>query len=110
MVTDQPIAWEPVHTFVGRLLAGRSTTIIAGTPEWIALDHDDPAKTDALITAGSRWVLEHQLDQLDEQRAAAKAAAIEISTARDWSAVAKRIRDRDQFYREHPDLRRKKVS
>lgn len=109
-MTDQPITWDPVREYVYRVLGGRTTTIIAGTPEWIALDDNDPAKTDALITAGSRWVLEHQLDQLDEQRAAAKAAAIEISEARDWSAVAKRIRDRDAFYREHPDLRRKKVS
>lgn len=104
------ITWGPVRDFVRRVLGGRHTTIVAGTPEWIALPDDDPAKTIAVLTAGSRWVLEHQLDQLDEQRAAAKAAAIEISEARDWAVVAKRIRDRDAFYREHPDLRRKKVS
>ena len=34
----------------------------------------------------------------------------DVSEARDWAVVAKRIRDRDAFYREHPDLRRKKVS
>lgn len=110
MDDKEAITWDPVRDFVCRVLGGRATTIIAGTEAWAALDDDDPAKTDALITAGSRWVLEHQLDQLDEQRAAAKAAAIEISEARDWAVVAKRIRDRDAFYREHPDLRRKKVS
>lgn len=105
-----PINWQPVHTFVGRLLAGRTTTIIAGTEEWIALPDDDPAKTIALLTAGSRWCLEQNLEELDQHRAAKKAAAIEIATALDWTRVAKRIRDRDAYYKAHPDLRRKKVS
>lgn len=109
MTTDH-ITWEPVHAFVGRLLAGRTTTIIAGTDEWNALPDNDPAKVLAVLTAGSRWCLEQALDQLDERRATAKQAAVDISEARDWAAVAKYIRDRDQFYREHPDLRRKKVS
>ena len=102
-----PINWQPVHTFVGRLLAGRTTTIIAGTEEWIALPDDDPAKTIALLTAGSRWCLETELDQIDLRRAAAKAAAVDLAQARDWSAVAQRIRDRDAFYKANPDLARK---
>lgn len=105
--TDEPVAWEPVHAFVGRLLAGRHTTIICGTPEWIALDDDDPRKTTALIAAGNRWVLEQSLAQIDQRRIAAKHAAIDIAEARDWARVAKGIRDRDAFYREHPDLKRK---
>lgn len=109
-MTDQPITWEPVHTFVGRLLAGRSTTIICGTPDWIQLDDDDPAKVAALLQAGSRWCLEMEIAQIEQQRLDAKASAIDISQARDWAAVAQRIRDRDAFYRDHPDLRRKKVS
>lgn len=104
------VSWEPVHTFVGRLLAGRHTTIIAGTPEWCELPDEDPAKLVALITAGSRWALEAELEELDRRRNAAKHAAIEVATALDWTRVAKRIRDRDQFYRDNPDLRRKKVS
>ncbi len=104
------VSWEPVHTFVGRLLAGRHTTIVAGTPEWIALPDDAPAKLLAVLTAGSRWCLETELDQIDQRRIAAKTAAIEVATALDWTRVAKRIRDRDQFYRDNPDLRRKKVS
>lgn len=109
-MTDRLITWEPVHAFVGRLLAGRTTHITAGTPEWIALDDDDPRKTTAVLIAGSRWALEQSLDQLDDRRAAAKEAAVDIAEARDWAVVAQRIRDRDAFYREHPDLRRKKVS
>lgn len=102
-----PIAWNPVRDFVYRVLGGRTTTIIAGTPEWIALDDDDPRKTTAVLIAGSRWALEQELDEIHWQRGALKRAAEEVSAARDWAAVAKRIRDRDQFYREHPDLRRK---
>lgn len=104
------ITWGPVRDFVRRVLGGRHTTIVAGTPEWIALPDDDPAKLIALLIAGSRWCLERNLEELDQQRADLKASAIDISQARDWAAVAQRIRDRDQFYREHPDLRRKKVS
>ena len=109
-MTDHPITWNPVRDFVYRVLGGRTTTIIAGTPEWIALDDDDPRKTTAVLIAGSRWALEQSLDQLDDRRAAAKEAAVDIAEARDWAVVAQRIRDRDAFYREHPDLRRKKVS
>lgn len=107
MTDRQPITWEPVHAYVGRLLAGRTTTITAGTPEWTALPDDDPAKWISILTAGSRWALEQSLDQLDDRRAAAKEAAVDIAEARDWARVAQRIRDRDQWYRDNPDLRRK---
>lgn len=101
------VSWEPVHAYVGRLLAGRHTTITAGTPEWIALPDDDPAKLLAVLTAASRWCLETELDQIDQRRINAKHAAIEVATALDWTRVAKRIRDRDAYYRDNPDLRRK---
>lgn len=106
-MTSTPITWGPVRDFVHRVLGGRHTTIIVGTPEWIALPDDDPAKTIAVLTAGSRWVLEQELDQLDNRRAATKDAATEIASALDWARVAKRIRDRDQWRRDHPDLNRK---
>ncbi|MGV9481752.1 DUF2742 domain-containing protein [Gordonia aichiensis] len=102
-----PIAWNPVRDFVYRVLGGRTTTIIAGTPEWIALDDDDPRKTTAVLIAGSRWAHEQELDEIHWQRGALKRAAEEVSAARDWAAVAQRIRDRDQWYRDNPDLRRK---
>lgn len=107
MVTDQPITWDPVRDFVYRVLGGHTTMIIAGTPEWIALPDDDPAKTIAVLTAGSRWCLETELDQIDQRRINAKHAAIDLSQARVWSAVAQRIRDRDAFYKANPDLKRK---
>ncbi|OPX17039.1 hypothetical protein B1964_01750 [Gordonia sp. i37] len=70
----------------------------AGSTAWIALDDDDPRKAAALLVAGSRWVLEQELDRLDAEREASKAAAIEIAQARDWARVAQRIRGRDAAY------------
>lgn len=108
-MTEQ-ISWKPVHSFVRRLLAGRGTTIIAGTPEWSALLDDDPRKLAAILTAGSRWCLEIELGQIHARAAAEKDAAVDISTALPWAQVARRIADRDAFYRAHPDLKRKKAS
>ena len=71
---------------------------IAGSTAWIALGDDDPRKSAALLVAGSRWVLEQELDRLDAERAQSKAAAVEIAQARDWARVAQRIRGRDAAY------------
>ena len=104
---SSPISWGPVHRMVGRLLAGRSTFIVAGSPEWCALDDDDPQKTAALLIAADRWALDQERLHLEHQRIAAKEAAIEISAAKVWSQIARRIRDRNDFYNTNPDLRRR---
>lgn len=104
---DSPISWEPVHHFVGRLLAGRSTAILPGTPEWCALDDNDPRKTVALLIAADRWALDQERLHLEHQRIAAKDAALQISAEKDWAAVARQIRERNDFYNTHPDLRRR---
>ena len=88
------VDWTAVRDFLYRRPVGR-THIIAGTPEWCELPDDDPRKVTALIIAGSRWVLEEEIAELQARRDAEKAAAIEIAAARDWVAVARRIRDRD---------------
>lgn len=54
----------------------------------------DRAQLNALLTAGVRAVLEQELEALDARRRAVKAAAVEVSEAVDWSAQARRIRDR----------------
>ena len=55
----------------------------------------DRAMFCALLTAGVRGCLEQELDALEDKRDAMKAAAVEVSQAADWSAVAQRIRRRD---------------
>lgn len=109
-MTSTPIAWDPVRDFTYRVLGGRTTTITCGSAEWCDLPDEHPDKIVALLIAGSRWCLETELDQIDQRRIDAKHAAIEVATALDWTRVAKRIRDRDRFYRNNIDLRRKKVS
>lgn len=91
------VDWDAVRTFVCRVLVGvtRTGLPVAGTAEWSALGDDDPRKLAAVLCAGSRWVLEAEIAELQARRDAEKAAAIEIAAARDWVAVARRIRDRD---------------
>ncbi|OBA31643.1 MULTISPECIES: DUF2742 domain-containing protein [Gordonia] len=59
----------------------------------------DRAMFCALLTAGVRGCLEQELDALEDSRNAMKDAALAISQAADWNAVAKRLRDRDAAIR-----------
>lgn len=103
---DKELDWSAVRDFLYRRPVVPTTTTIskpvvlptAGTPAWAALDDDDPRKSAALIVAGSRWVLEHNLELLDDERFARKAAAVEIAQAKDWARVAQQIRGRDAAY------------
>jgi len=101
------VNWEAVRDFVYRLPARPNTTIIAGSPEWCALDDDDPAKLAALITAGSRWVLEEEIDQLARRRQAQKDMALGLLETLPWAQICKQIEQRDEFYRKNADLKRR---
>ncbi len=59
----------------------------------------DRADFNALLTAGVRDVLMQELDALADRREAEKSAAIEVSGAANWAAVANRIRNRDNAIR-----------
>ncbi|WP_062393925.1 DUF2742 domain-containing protein [Gordonia phthalatica] len=102
------VNWDAVHPYVRRVLGGKYGSVpILGTTEWQQLEDDDPAKVASIIVAGDRWALEEHLLEKAAQRAALKDAAVEASQELDWARVAKGIADRDAFYRQHPDLRRK---
>ncbi|GAC59501.1 MULTISPECIES: DUF2742 domain-containing protein [Gordonia] len=102
------VDWDAVHPYVRRVLRGKYGYLpILGTAEWQALADSDPAKVASIIVAGDRWALETDLLERSERRAALKDASIEASQELDWARVAKHIADRDAFYRQHPDLRRK---
>ena len=79
----------------------------AGSATWCALPDDHPAKFLSVLTAGTRWVLEQELDRIDERRRALKSAAEEVAQARDWAVVAKRIRLRDEWIRSNPRTNRR---
>ncbi|MGC5246433.1 DUF2742 domain-containing protein [Gordonia sp. DT219] len=48
-----------------------------------------------LLTAGVRDALFGDLQDAQDERDAVKLAALAVAEARDWAAVAKRVRDRD---------------
>lgn len=100
------VDWVAVRDFLYRRPVGR-THIVAGSSEWQALDDNDPEKLTALLIAGSRWCLEEQIAELHARRGAEKAAAVEIASAADWTAVARRIRDRDNALRSGAHIERK---
>ena len=62
----------------------------------------------AMLTGAVRDALHRGLDALDEQRAATKQAAVDVAAAADWRRIASEIQRRDQFYRTHPHLARRR--
>lgn len=93
-------AYTEVRAYVQRLVGTHGGPApAAGSPAWRALADGDRAKLLAVLTAGTRAVLEDELAALTARRHAAKSAAIEVAQAEDWSAVARRVRDRDQALR-----------
>jgi hypothetical protein len=109
--------WWPVHLYVAPVLARVKSWPIAGTPEWCALDDDDPAKMAAVFDAAQQRALDvdtrlmEALQTYDEwlarQRLIAECdASRAISAAEDWTAVANYLRDEREFYTEKPWMRR----
>ncbi|MFW0787577.1 DUF2742 domain-containing protein [Gordonia sp. CPCC 206044] len=78
----------------------------AGSPDWAELPDDHPAKWAAVLTAGTLQVLHQELDAIEARRRATKQAAVEVCQAQVWASVAKRVQERDEFYREHPWAKR----
>ena len=100
------VDWVAVRDYLYRRPVGR-THIIAGSPEWQALDDDDPQKLAAVIAAGSRWVLEEEIDQLARRRQAQKDMALGLLETLPWAQICKQIEQRDEFYRKNADLKRR---
>lgn len=95
-----PDRYTEVRDYVQRLVGtAGGPSPAAGSPEWCGLADSDRAKLIAVLTAGTRAVLEDELAALADRRHAAKSAAIEVAQAEDWSAVARRVRNRDQALR-----------
>ena len=103
------VDWSAVRDYLYRRPVG-PTHIIAGSPEWQALDDDDPAKVAALVTAGSRWVLEEEIEQIHRRRQAHKDMSLGLLEEHPWKKLRQYLSDRDEFYRSNPDLKRKAAS
>jgi hypothetical protein len=95
------VAWWEVHSWVQPYLDAAGSWPMAGTPEWVALPDDHPAKIAALFDAAQHWALRVETCQVAECE-----ASHAISAAADWSAIATRIRTHNDFYRFRPWLKR----
>ena len=97
---DRQVPWWDVHTYVTAVGEHLGRPIGLGTPAWCALADDDPAKTAALLDASS-------IGRCGGNRQQAECEASHaISAAADWSAIARNIKDRNEFYAARPWLKR----
>lgn len=86
-IESRQVSWWPVHQFIAAAVAQANNLPTAGTPAWLALADDDPAKLLALAAAG-----EHHVLRMEVAQAAQADASKAIADAADWSQVAREIR------------------
>jgi hypothetical protein len=101
IVSSQQVNWFTVHEFVAPVLERVGSWPAPGSPEWCALDDDDPAKWAALLDAARHWAL-----RVETCQQAHCDASRQVSGAVDWSALAHEISQRSDFYSARPYLRR----
>jgi hypothetical protein len=99
--SSQQVAWWSVHVFVAERLERVGDWPMAGTPAWCALADDDPAKSAALLDAAQHWAL-----RVETCQEAHCDASRQVSDAVDWSALAREINERTDFYGARPWLKR----
>jgi hypothetical protein len=80
------VNWLTVHRLVQPILNRVDRWPMAGTPAWVELAYDDPAKWAAVLDAGRHWAL--RIDCEQEARAEASKA---VSAAADWAAVSREL-------------------
>lgn len=98
---SRQIAWWTVHQWIAPFLERVASWPMAGTPEWVALADDDPAKLAAVLDGGRFWAL--RLDTCQEEMAEASQA---ISECADWKQVASRIQQRTEYQQRNPWAKR----
>ncbi len=100
-VSSQQVNWLTVHEFVAPTLERIGSWPMARIPAWCALADDDPAKTAALLDAAQHWAL-----RVDTCQHAECEASHVVSAAADWSDIARKIKDHNEFYAQRPWLKR----
>ena len=101
IVASQQVSWWSVHEHVAPMLDSVQSRPMVGTPEWCDLDDDDPVKMAALFDAAQHWAL--RVETCQQARAD---ASQEFRSAVDWSALAREINIRADFFAARPWLRR----
>ena len=104
-VYSRQVNWWPVHTFVAPMLAAVDSWPMAGSQDWCLLDDNDPVKWAALLDAAQHWAL-----RVETCSGAHCDASREVSDAVDWSAIAREINQRTDFYAARPWLKRRVAS
>lgn len=91
--SSQQVSWWDVHEYVAPLLGQIGLWPMAGTPAWVALPDDDPAKLAALYDAA-----QHHALRIETAQAELAQASRDISAAADWTAFANDIRQHREVY------------
>ena len=100
------VNWLTVHEFAAQWAAVHGIDLIEddlpnpGTPRWCGLP--DAHKLAALLLRASKAVLHDETAQ-----AARCEASHDVSAAEDWSAIAREIRNREEFRAARPWMTRK---
>ncbi|MEN3223393.1 DUF2742 domain-containing protein [Mycolicibacterium porcinum] len=105
LASSQQVSWWSVHEHVCRTLEKLTSWPTLGTPAWCALSDDHPAKLAAMLDAAQHWAL--RLETCQEARCDAGRA---VAGALNWPAVARELRQRNDFYAAQPWLRRRSVA
>ncbi|WP_052066182.1 DUF2742 domain-containing protein [Rhodococcoides fascians] len=74
---------------------------VLGSPAWVDIPNGDVRWRHSVVAAGYRWAAREWLEQ-----DARIEASHELSESRDWSAVARSIRQRNEYLAANPWARR----
>jgi hypothetical protein len=94
-LTSRVVRWWDFHEWCQEWLSSRNVGAdlpMCGTQAWFNLDDRDPRKWAAVLEAAEHWVL--RVETVQEALAEASSA---ISSAADWSAIRREIRDLQEF-------------
>lgn len=105
ITASRQVSWHPVYEYINRLRRCTGALDVSapllGTPAWCDLNDDHPGKLAAVLNAaeGAAYTANVEQTALGE---ASKA----VSCAADWSAIARRNRERADFIAANPWARR----
>jgi hypothetical protein len=100
-VSSQQVSFAAVCETIQPFLDTVGEWPAIGTPEWLALSHDDRRWWAAVLDASRHWAL--RLEGCQEAMAQASQA---ISGMDDWGQVARQVRDHQDFVAENPWAKR----
>jgi hypothetical protein len=103
--SSRSVAWFEVHDYINRqrrrLAALEFSAPTLGTPAWAALPDEHPAKLSAVLNLAEAAAYSINASQVAEAEAS-KAIAASV----DWTAIARVVRQRADFWAANPWARR----